>query len=142
VAEEPSPGQGEAKEDPRSKGWGNLRPATKGDANRNPAGNNGWRKAQSIIAKFMEEPDPDDPAARSRFLCLLGKEYGRALDGKGFSAKLLIEQTAGRARVQIDVSNEDGSLGGVMLVPMPANPDAWEAAAEEAQQKLKDEVRK
>jgi hypothetical protein len=57
--------------------------------------------------------------------------------------RLLIEQSAGKAKQQVELANPDGSklISGVMLVPVPVGgTEGWETAAGDAQEKLQDDV--
>ena len=120
-----------------------LRPARPGEV-RNKLGTNGWKKAQARIAKFLSEVADDGDGKDSRLRCILLTAYesARIPGTKGaFDRKLLIEQVAGKARQQVELSGEVGG-GGVMLVPVVGGVEAWETAAQAAQNALKEDVRK
>jgi len=144
VADEPNPGKVSAQEDPRAKGWANLRPSLPGEV-RNKAGTNAYVKALARLRKFAAEPDPDSAEGKARNQCVLDTWYKSCLIVGPRGApdrKLWTEQLNGKAKMQMDISAAPGTLGGVMLVPVPASAAEWEAAAEAAQRQLKDEVRK
>jgi len=110
VADTPLPENEREKAAPNA-GYGNLRPIKPGEV-RNKAGTNRWKKAQARLAKFMMEYDPDHPDQR-RLDSVLRASFESALvvGLKGApDRKLLIEQTVGRARQQLDLSNQDGTL--------------------------------
>jgi hypothetical protein len=140
MADEPIPakdGEKAAKVDPRSKGWGNLRPAKPGEV-RNKTGYNGHRARQELVASILEEPDDDDPA-QSRIRVVVLKLVALAKRGDSGGCKSLIEFYQGKARQQVELSGEVS--GGVMLVPVAGNVEDWESAAQAAQQRLKEDVR-
>jgi len=87
---------------------------------RNKSGANGWKKAQSRIARFLREADPDDPRRSSRWDNLLLAAYETALiRGLKGSAdrKLLIEQVAGKARAQLDLNASVSGLRVLAVLP-------------------------
>jgi hypothetical protein len=89
---------------------------------RNPAGTNAWRKAQARIARFMRDVDPEREG--TRFDNLLQVAYVSALIPglKGApDRKALIEQCAGKAKQQVDLSNSDRTLGLRVLAVLPDN---------------------
>lgn len=97
-----------------AKGWDNLRPAAKGDV-RNKLGVNGHRVRQELIASILDEPDNDEPlepgCSRIRSVVLATVRDAKAGGpGAGTAQKTCIEQYAGKARAQIDLSNQDGTL--------------------------------
>jgi hypothetical protein len=88
----------------------------------NPTGMNGWRKAQARIAKFMKAiANPDTKSTDTRFDRLLLAAYTSALvpGPKGaIDRKLLIEQVAGKAKQQVELTgNNGGALRVVAVLP-------------------------
>ncbi|MEN6549034.1 MAG: hypothetical protein ABFE07_23560 [Armatimonadia bacterium] len=93
----------------------NLKPIKPGQV-LNKEGKNGLSEAHALLVKYMLSKDPLDTEERTRLDVIMGATFETArVVGKEGSAdrKLLIEQVAGRARQQIDLSNEDKSLAGV-----------------------------
>jgi hypothetical protein len=98
----------------RARGYANLRPAVKGEV-RNPTGTNGFRRRQEEIASILLEKDDDGPLSpgctriRSVILAAIRDAKGGG-PGAASAQKTCIEQFAGKARQQLDVSNDDKSL--------------------------------
>jgi hypothetical protein len=91
----------------------NLKPFQPGVSG-NKTGTNGFKKAQARLFKFMAALDKERGEGKSsRTFHLLDAAYQSALiiGPKGASdRKLLLEQLAGKARQQFDLSSEDGSM--------------------------------
>jgi hypothetical protein len=98
---------------------GNLRPGVKGEPPRNPTGKNGRTRAETVAA-FLEEIDDTDMGrvlltkvgcpGGTRIRGLLHREWLAGMGKSDLARKTLIEQYAGKARQQIDLSSEDGSM--------------------------------
>jgi len=77
----------------------------------NREGVNGWRRAQSLIAAFLDEP-AEAGKPQTRFQNVLMAAYQTALipgiKGAG-DRKLLVEQKAGKAKQQVELSGQDGA---------------------------------
>jgi hypothetical protein len=100
------------------KSLGNLRPGTKGEV-RNPAGNNGRTRAETV-AKFLEETD-DTAMGKAllekvgcpggtRIRGLLHREWLAGMVKSDLARKTLIEQYAGRPKQQLDLTSSDRSM--------------------------------
>jgi hypothetical protein len=92
----------------------NLRPTKPGQV-LNKEGKNGLSEAHALLVKYMLSKEPLDAEERTRLDIIMGVTFESArVVGKDGAAdrKLLIEQVAGKARQQIDLSNEDKSLAG------------------------------
>lgn len=91
----------------------NLKPFQPGTSG-NPKGINGYQKAHMRLARFLRNPDlARGDGKTSRWDHLLEASYQSALivGIKGAAdRKLLIEQCAGKAKQQLDLSNDDKSL--------------------------------
>lgn len=102
---------------PRS--LGNLRPGVKGEPPRNPTGNNGRTRAETVAA-FLEEIDDTDMGRMlltkvgcpggTRIRGLLHREWLAGMGKSDLARKTLIEQYAGRPKQQLDLTNSDRSL--------------------------------
>jgi len=93
----------------------NLRPNKPGQV-LNKEGKNGFSEAHSILVKYMLSKDPLSEEDVTRLDIVMGATFESArVVGRDGAAdrKLLIEQVAGKARQQIDLSNDDKSLTGV-----------------------------
>lgn len=93
----------------------NLRPTRPGQV-LNKDGKNGLSEAHAILVKYMLSKDPLSEGDRTRLdeVMDVTLESARIVGRDGAAdRKLLIEQVAGKARQQIDLSNEDKSLSGV-----------------------------
>lgn len=93
-----------------------LRPAVKGEPSRNPTGKNGHRARQELVADILAEkeddpkaPQPGETRIRNVVLALARETYAGG-PGAQAAGKTLLEQFAGKARQQVDLSSEDGSL--------------------------------
>ena len=102
---------------PRS--LGNLRPGVKGEPSRNPAGNNGRTRAETV-ANFLEETD-DTAMGKTllekvgcpggtRIRGLLHREWLAGMGKSDLARKTLIEQYAGRPKQQLDLTSSDRSM--------------------------------
>lgn len=106
--------------------------AIKPGEKRNKTGMNGWKRAQARITKFMRALDAERGDGKTtRFEHLLQAAYEAALvsdrDGAA-DRKLLIEQCAGRAKQQVDVTSLGERLtSGVFALPAgPQTAEEWE----------------
>jgi predicted transcriptional regulator len=75
---------------------------------RNPTGVNG-RTRSDLIVSILEEPDDDKPSI-TRIRAVVLATVDRAKLDSDMAAKTVIEQYAGKARQQVDLTNSDGSL--------------------------------
>ena len=105
----------------------NLRPGVKGEPSRNPEGHNGRTRAE-LVAKFLEAPEDSElgkklvaklglPADTPRIIAILQREVLAAYGKSDLARKGLREQYAGKPRVQVDLSSDDGSMS-------PLGPDS------------------
>jgi hypothetical protein len=124
--------------DVNAKSIANLRPATPGDANRNPTGKNGHALRADTL-KFLADLSADPTSTRFQKLLLAAYTSGIVPGPKGAAdRKLLIELAAGKAKQQLDLSNPDGSFARVIAYipdngrfpPVPAEPGSDDEAAE------------
>jgi hypothetical protein len=136
VADEPLPSKiqdsapsTDTAEERRAKGYSNLIPAKPGETH-NPKGVNGWRRAQSLIAAFLDEPaEAGKPATRFQSVLMAAYETALIPGIKGSAdRKLLVEQKAGKAKQQVEFSGQDGEpLRVVAYLPDngrgPGDPD-------------------
>ena len=89
----------------------NLRPLKPGQSG-NPSGSNRWMAAQARIAKIMSEYEPGAKTNRLDDVILAAYKTAMLPGLKGApDRKLLIEHSAGKPKVAVDVSSPDGSLG-------------------------------
>jgi hypothetical protein len=102
-----------------AKGHANLVPIPKGET-RNPTGING-RKKQAALIRWLEEAS-EAGADKSRIERVWQAMYLEAIKGDVNAGKALMEQHGGKARQQIDLSSEDGTMS-------PARADEVSAAA-------------
>ena len=127
MADDPIPAKGDEKATGRermAKGWGNLRPIQPGEV-RNKDGKNGHRARQELVAAILDEPDDDGPlepgCSRIRSVVLAtvrdAKEGG---PGAGTAQKTCIEQYAGKAKQQMEVTGNGGGVLSVIAV-LPDN---------------------
>jgi hypothetical protein len=102
---------------PRS--LGNLKPSYPGQPGRNPTGNNGRTRAETV-AKFLEETD-DTAMGKAllekvgcpggtRIRGLLHREWLAGMGKSDLARKTLIEQYAGRPKQQVDLTSSDRSM--------------------------------
>ena len=112
---------------PRS--LGNLRPGVRGEAPRNPEGNNGRTRADTVAA-FLEETD-DTAMGKAllekvgcpggtRIRGLLHREWLAGMGRSDLARKTLIEQYAGRPKQQVELSGQGGAQLHVLAV-LPDN---------------------
>jgi hypothetical protein len=95
----------------------NLRPARAGEPGKNKTGFNGRTRAETV-AKFLEETDDTDMgkallakvgcSGGTRIRGLLHREWLAGMGKSDLARKTLIEQYAGKARVQLEVMGEGG----------------------------------
>lgn len=120
-----------------------LKPIQKGEV-RNPSGINGHRRRQELVAAILDEPDNESDAIepgskRIRNVVLAMARAAKA--GDGGAGKTLVEQYAGKAKQQVELSGEL-TTNCVAAIPMPCSREEWESTAALAQDQLKDEVKK
>jgi hypothetical protein len=122
----------------------NLRPSKKGDQPRNQYGING-RERSTRVVDFLERADNTElgrklieklglPADVPRIDALLQREVIAGLSKSDSARKNLIEQYAGKPKMQVDLSSEDGTMS-------PLGPDSVADAlrvAIEERRKLKE----
>lgn len=92
----------------------NLKPMKPGQV-LNKEGKNGFSEAHAILVKYMMSKEPLSGDDRTRLDIVMGATFlsAQEIGPKGSAdRKLLIEQVAGKARQQIDLSNDDKSLAG------------------------------
>ena len=90
---------------------GALRPPKEGEPPRNPKGTNGWDERRKVLLKFLDGKSADPEKTRIEKVMLA--TYTNSLTPKGgMDRKLLNEQYFGKAREQIDLTNDDKSLSG------------------------------
>jgi len=106
VVDKPIPGKDEPKTS-RERQLANLRPAQKGEV-RNPDGKNG-REGSEAWRKFLDAFDPTDKS-KTRRLRMHETWYELILEKDTNALKLGVEQDMGRAKQQIDLTSEDGSM--------------------------------
>ena len=93
-----------------------LRPAQPGDK-RNKEGRNGQSEAHAELLRILYEPsDKQVDKTKLRTVIDATVDSAQILGSKGAAdRKLLLEQAAGKARQQIDISNDDKSLAGTSV---------------------------
>ena len=101
-----------------AKGRANLLPPPKPGERRNPTGANG-RTKNAVVVAFLDAPCATGEE-KTRFQRLLESGYLRALKGDGVVWKTFVEQYAGKAKQQIDLSNDDGSILPAVIRICPA----------------------
>jgi hypothetical protein len=101
-----NPAKVEAKSS-RERQLAGLKPAKPGEV-RNPTGKNG-REGSEAWRKFLDMYDAEE-TNKSRRLCMHETWYKLIRSGDANALKLGVEQDQGKAKQQIDLSNEDGSL--------------------------------
>ena len=146
VADESPPQASSASEEVQPENrYKNLRPRKPGDPPLNPNGLNGWKKAQARIAKIMNGHEPGSQFRRRLDEVIMAAYQTARIPGiKGApDRKLLIEQSAGKAKQQVELSGEV-KTGHVLVIPMPGagTDEDMERVAAEAQDQLKAEVAK
>jgi hypothetical protein len=92
----------------------NLRPPIRPGESRNPTGRNG-RDKNKVVVDFLDALDNKDPDKRTRIQVLLDSMYLRARLGNGVAMRYLAEQYTGKAKQQIDLSSEDGTMSPTRL---------------------------
>jgi hypothetical protein len=114
----------------RERSLANLKPATSEDAGkRNPLGKNGRTQHEAFVSWMDEKRD-------GSILSRIGEVWGATLDNAltpkgGLDRKTLIEQYQGRARAQLDISNDDESLLPAILRVLAAPPSEVQPAKDE-----------
>jgi len=116
---------------------GALRPATSETAGKlNPKGVNGWDERRRVLLDFLNGKSADPNITRIERLMQAG--YTNGLTPKGaIDRKFFGEQFFGKAREQLDISNNDKSLSGASMAV--ALVDAVVTAALEKLRKPDDE---
>jgi len=110
----------------------NLRPHRKGEPSPNKTGFNG-RTRSEVIAAFLEEKD-DTPLGKSlmakvgcpdgsRIRGLLHREWLAGMGKSDMARKTMIEQYGGKPRMQMDVTNDDGSLSAGLAAVLGMNSE-------------------
>ena len=94
-----------------------LKPIKPGER-RNPNGTNSWKKAQARIAAFMRGFSADGKTSRWEKVLLAAYTSALVPGPKGApDRRLLIEQYAGRAKVQVDVNANVSGLRVLAMLP-------------------------
>lgn len=99
----------------------NLRPRKPGDPPLNPDPRNNGRRRAEFVAAWLELEDETPagkkltlavgcPEGTSRIVALLQRTWLAAMAKSESSRKELLQQYAGKPKVQVDLSNDDGSL--------------------------------
>jgi hypothetical protein len=104
-----TPEEESAKQARIARGRANLLPPIKPGETRNPTGANG-RKQQAKLIRWLEEATAKG-TDETRIEAVWKAMYLRAIKGDVNAGKTLMEQHGGKPRQQLDLSNEDKSLG-------------------------------
>lgn len=107
----------------KAKRIANLKPIAPGEV-RNPRGSSSWQRAQARISEFMSAA-AERGSDTTRMDRLLLAVYTSALKPGPQGAadrKLLVEQCAGKAKQQVDLTNEDGTILPAVIRICPVAP--------------------